>query len=52
MRFNEAGPQGAGKPDGGREEETWGACFNEAGPQGAGKPNALRTCSAEWFSLQ
>ena len=39
FRFNEAGPQGAGKP---RVNSTplrgFISSFNEAGPQGAGKP--------------
>ena len=41
-RFNEAGPQGAGKP-GCRctGPGAPSACFNEAGPQGAGKPEAF-----------
>ena len=36
-RFNEAGPQGAGKPARPRQPTATAACFNEAGPQGAGK---------------
>ena len=37
--FNEAGPQGAGKPTAaGCWETVRGVGFNEAGPQGAGKP--------------
>ena len=44
MRFNEAGPQGAGKPSGCTRggSETRGR-FNEAGPQGAGKPRGEST---------
>ena len=40
-RFNEAGPQGAGKPStglGAHAPHLLG--FNEAGPQGAGKPRS------------
>ena len=37
--FNEAGPQGAGKPPGKEaNSENPRVGFNEAGPQGAGKP--------------
>ena len=37
--FNEAGPQGAGKPVAlPSAARVPLACFNEAGPQGAGKP--------------
>ena len=44
VRFNEAGPQGAGKP-GGHQIRSPSAdrCFNEAGPQGAGKPRPYRS---------
>ena len=38
MSFNEAGPQGAGKPAGIATRVEPCARFNEAGPQGAGKP--------------
>ena len=41
-RFNEAGPQGAGKPAAGRRTSPGSGRFNEAGPQGAGKLPALR----------
>ena len=38
--FNEAGPQGAGKPSVSTYIAGSGdVCFNEAGPQGAGKPD-------------
>ena len=36
--FNEAGPQGAGKPHAREAVRLWMEPFNEAGPQGAGKP--------------
>ena len=36
--FNEAGPQGAGKPSAFLSLLVPVVCFNEAGPQGAGKP--------------
>ena len=37
-RFNEAGPQGAGKLDLWIRSRRRRGSFNEAGPQGAGKP--------------
>ena len=41
-RFNEAGPQGAGKPCAPRRSLADLMCgFNEAGPQGAGKPRSV-----------
>ena len=42
-RFNEAGPQGAGKLDVIPHEKLGPTRFNEAGPQGAGKRHALDT---------
>ena len=40
--FNEAGPQGAGKPSRRRPSPDDRCRFNEAGPQGAGKPRPDR----------
>ena len=44
--FNEAGPQGAGKPRRSRPAARPAACFNEAGPQGAGKPASAPAAGA------
>ena len=41
-RFNEAGPQGAGKHGSGMRAGLIIGRFNEAGPQGAGKRPACR----------
>ena len=51
--FNEAGPQGAGKPN---AYTSYGDAiirgFNEAGPQGAGKPMKTAAQAAANWKLQ
>ena len=51
-RFNEAGPQGAGKQPPVRAIELRHRCFNEAGPQGAGKPVGMQSAYVEPVPLQ
>ena len=53
LGFNEAGPQGAGKPLESERLYALRSCgFNEAGPQGAGKPPHVRERYGDRLALQ